>query len=74
VAICPKALDDLYVVLGERRAGAERPAGLAGAGLRQSVGAADLPGAARSWRSAGVVSLSDRRLRFGVARKVETAA
>jgi cytochrome c-type biogenesis protein CcmF len=66
-------LDDLYVVLGERRAGANgQPAWLVRAFVNPWVRLIFLGPLIMA--IGGLVSLSDRRLRFGVARKVETAA
>ena len=68
VAICPRGLDDLYVVLGEGRAGAD--------GLSRWVVRAYLNPWARLlffgpivMALGGLVSLSDRRLRLGLARR-----
>jgi cytochrome c-type biogenesis protein CcmF len=73
VAICAKGLDDLYVVLGERRAGASgQPAWLVRAYVNPWVRLIFLGPLIMAL--GGVVSLSDRRLRFGVARKAEAAA
>jgi len=73
VAICPRVLDDLYVVLGERRAGADgRPAWLVRAFVNPWVRLIFLGPLIMAL--GGLISLSDRRLRFGVARKAETAA
>jgi cytochrome c-type biogenesis protein CcmF len=73
VAICPRVLDDLYVVLGERRAGGDgRPAWLVRAFVNPWVRLIFLGPLVMAL--GGLISLSDRRLRFGVARKVEKAA
>jgi cytochrome c-type biogenesis protein CcmF len=73
VAICPKVLDDLYVVLGERRAGeGGQPAWLVRAFVNPWVRLIFLGPLIMA--IGGLVSLSDRRLRFGVARKREKAA
>jgi cytochrome c-type biogenesis protein CcmF len=73
VAICPRVLDDLYVVLGERRAGLDgQPAWLVRAFVNPWVRLIFLGPLIMA--IGGLASLSDRRLRFGVARKVEKAA
>ncbi|KQY93834.1 cytochrome C biogenesis protein CcmF [Caulobacter sp. Root1455] len=73
VAICPKVLDDLYVVLGERRAGENgQPAWLVRAFVNPWVRLIFLGPLVMA--IGGLVSLSDRRLRFGVAKRAETAA
>jgi cytochrome c-type biogenesis protein CcmF len=72
VAICYRGLSHLYIVLGERRGSDEHPVWL-------------VRGYWNPWASllfagpvimalAGVVSLSDRRLRLGVARRREQPA
>ena len=69
VAICPKGLDQLYIVLGERRAGAD------GAMDHWLVRAYVNPwvqlifGGPMLIALGGLISLSDRRLRFGVGRR-----
>jgi cytochrome c-type biogenesis protein CcmF len=73
VAICPRALDDLYVVMGERRTGANgQPAWLVRAFVNPWVRLIFLGPLVMAL--GGLISLSDRRLRFGVARKAESAA
>ena len=78
VAICPKVLDDLYVVLGERRAGDNgQPAWLVRAFVNPWVRLIFLGPLIMA--IGGLVSLSDRRLRFAIgnkasARKAEKAA
>jgi cytochrome c-type biogenesis protein CcmF len=73
VAICPTALDDMYVVLGDRRAG---PGGAPVWVVRaywnpwvRLIFAGPLLMAL-----GGLLSLSDRRLRFAVTRRVRAAA
>jgi cytochrome c-type biogenesis protein CcmF len=67
VAICPQGLDDIYIVLGERRT--------SGAGASAWL----VRGYFNPWARliflgpllmalGGALSLSDRRLRFGVAK------
>ncbi|MBO9709135.1 MAG: heme lyase CcmF/NrfE family subunit [Caulobacter sp.] len=73
VAICPRVLDDLYVVLGERRAGESgQPAWLVRAFVNPWVRLIFLGPLVMA--IGGLVSLSDRRLRFGVAKRKEAAA
>lgn len=70
VAICPRGLDDLYVVVGERRTTADGKGGW-------FVQAYVNPWARLIFLGpllmaiGGVVSLSDRRLRLGVARRIK---
>jgi cytochrome c-type biogenesis protein CcmF len=68
VHICPKGLDDLYIVLGERRAGeGGKPAWLVRAYVNPWVRLIFLGPLLMA--IGGAVSLSDRRLRLGVGRK-----
>jgi cytochrome c-type biogenesis protein CcmF len=72
VALCPRGLDDLYVVIGERRAGANgQPAWLVRAYVNPWVRLIFLGPLVMAL--GGVVSLSDRRLRMGVGRKAKGA-
>jgi cytochrome c-type biogenesis protein CcmF len=72
VHICPKGLDDLYIVLGERRAGeGGQPAWLVRAYVNPWVRLIFLGPLLMAL--GGVVSLSDRRLRLGVGRKASEA-
>ena len=72
VHICPRGLDDLYVVLGDRQPG---PAGASAWVVRAYVN----PWARLIFFGpiimalGGLVSLSDRRLRFGLARRAAPA-
>jgi cytochrome c-type biogenesis protein CcmF len=69
VAICPRLLDDIYVVLGERRAGeGGKPAWLVRAYVNPWVRLIFLGPLIMAL--GGVVSLSDRRVRLGVGRRV----
>jgi cytochrome c-type biogenesis protein CcmF len=73
VAICPTALDDVYVVVGDRRTQADgAPAWLIRAywnpWVRFIFAGPLLMGLG------GLVSLSDRRLRFAITRRVRSAA
>ncbi|ALL12594.1 heme lyase CcmF/NrfE family subunit [Caulobacter henricii] len=72
VAICPKGLDDLYVVLGERR-GSEsgKPAWLVRAYVNPWVRLIFLGPLLMAL--GGAISVSDRRLRLGVGRKASEA-
>jgi cytochrome c-type biogenesis protein CcmF len=74
VHICPRGLDDLYVVLGERRAGENgKPAWLVRAYVNPWVRLIFLGPLLMAL--GGAVSLSDRRLRLGVGRRAaETQA
>ncbi|MBU4433520.1 MAG: heme lyase CcmF/NrfE family subunit, partial [Alphaproteobacteria bacterium] len=74
VHICPRGLDDLYIVLGERRAGENgKPAWLVRAYVNPWVRLIFLGPLLMAL--GGAVSLSDRRLRLGVGRKAaETQA
>jgi cytochrome c-type biogenesis protein CcmF len=73
VFICPRGLDDLYVVLGERRQGADgRPVWLVRAYHNPWIRLLLIgPGL---MALGGLVSLSDRRLRFGVAARARAPA
>ncbi|OYX89137.1 MAG: hypothetical protein B7Y78_14745, partial [Caulobacter sp. 35-67-4] len=72
VHICPKGLDDLYIVLGERRAGAGgKPAWLVRGYVNPWVRLIFLGPLLMA--IGGAVSLSDRRLRLGVGRKASEA-
>ncbi len=72
VHICPKGLDDLYIVLGERRAGeGGKPAWLVRAYVNPWVRLIFLGPLLMA--IGGAVSLSDRRLRLGVGRKASEA-
>jgi len=73
VAICPKGLDDIYIVLGERR--------MSAAGVSSWL----VRGFWNRWARliflgpvlmalGGVISLSDRRLRLGVGRRAPGGA
>jgi cytochrome c-type biogenesis protein CcmF len=69
----PRVLDDLYVVLGERRAGqGGQPAWLVRAFVNPWVRLIFLGPLVMA--IGGLVSLSDRRLRFGVGKRAERAA
>jgi cytochrome c-type biogenesis protein CcmF len=73
VAICPTALDDMYVVVGDRRAGPDgTPAWLIRAywnpWVRFIFAGPLLMGLG------GLLSLSDRRLRFAVTRRARPQA
>jgi len=74
VHICPKGLDDLYIVLGERRAGeGGKPAWLVRAYVNPWVRLIFLGPLLMAL--GGAISLSDRRIRLGVGRRAsETAA
>ena len=71
VHICPRGLDDIYIVLGEGRMGPQGPVWL--------IRAYDNPWVRLIFLGplilaiGGVVSLSDRRLRFAAARRAATA-
>ncbi|MES2033549.1 MAG: heme lyase CcmF/NrfE family subunit [Pseudomonadota bacterium] len=68
VALCHRGLDQIYIVLGERRAGAQgQPAWLVRGYFNPWVQLIFL--GALLMAIGGMVSLSDRRLRFGVGRK-----
>ena len=70
VAICPRLLDDIYVVLGERRAGeGGKPAWLVRAYVNPWVRLIFLGPLIMAL--GGVVSLSDRRARLGFGRRAE---
>ena len=72
VHICPKGLDDLYIVLGERRAGeGGKPAWLVRGYVNPWVRLIFLGPLLMA--IGGAVSLSDRRLRLGVGRKASEA-
>ncbi|PXA88600.1 heme lyase NrfEFG subunit NrfE [Caulobacter sp. D5] len=72
VALCPRGLDDLYVVIGERRAGpAGEPAWLVRAYVNPWVRLIFLGPLIMAL--GGAVSLSDRRLRLAVGRKAKGA-
>ena len=67
-AICPRLLDDLYVVLGERRAGeGGKPAWLVRAYVNPWVRLIFLGPLLMA--IGGAISLSDRRVRLGVGRR-----
>ncbi|HEY9219843.1 MAG TPA: cytochrome c-type biogenesis CcmF C-terminal domain-containing protein, partial [Phenylobacterium sp.] len=72
VAICYEGLSHLYVVLGERREAAGGPTWLVRAYFNPLAVLIFLGPAIMAL--GGVVSLSDRRLRIGVARRAEAAA
>jgi cytochrome c-type biogenesis protein CcmF len=73
VAICAKGLDQIYLVLGERRAGADgQPAWLVRAYYNPWVQLIFLGPLLMAL--GGLMSLSDRRLRLAVGRRRETAA
>ncbi|MCY1648686.1 heme lyase CcmF/NrfE family subunit [Caulobacter sp. SL161] len=68
VAICAKGLDDIYIVLGERRAGeGGKPAWLVRAYVNPWVRLIFLGPLLMA--IGGIVSLSDRRVRLGVGRR-----
>jgi cytochrome c-type biogenesis protein CcmF len=67
VAICRQGLSHLYIVLGERREGAGKPAWLVRAYWNPWASLIFIGPLIMAL--GGFVSLSDRRLRFGVARK-----
>lgn len=68
VAICAKGLDDIYVVMGERRAGeGGKPAWLVRAYVNPWVRLIFLGPLLMA--VGGIVSLSDRRVRLGVGRR-----
>ena len=67
VAICRQGLSHLYVVLGERRQGAGKPAWLVRAYWNPWASLIFIGPLIMAL--GGFVSLSDRRLRFGVARR-----
>ncbi|MDR7232407.1 cytochrome c-type biogenesis protein CcmF [Caulobacter sp. BE264] len=68
VAICAKGLDDIYIVLGERRAGeGGKPAWLVRAYVNPWVRLIFLGPLLMA--IGGLVSLSDRRVRLGVGRR-----
>ena len=72
VAICPRLLDDLYVVLGERRAGeGGKPAWLVRAYVNPWVRLIFLGPLLMA--IGGAISLSDRRVRLGVGRRAREA-
>jgi cytochrome c-type biogenesis protein CcmF len=72
VAICARGLDDIYVVLGERRAGeGGKPAWLVRAYVNPWVRLIFLGPLIMAL--GGVVSLSDRRVRLGVGRRTQEA-
>ena len=72
VAICARGLDDIYVVLGERRAGVDgKPAWLVRAYVNPWVRLIFLGPLIMAL--GGVVSLSDRRVRLGVGRRTQEA-
>ncbi len=73
VAICPKGADDIYVVLGERRVGA---AGASGWLVRAywNPWARMLFLGPILMAIGGAISLSDRRLRFAVGRRVKSGS
>jgi len=73
VAICQRGLDDLYVVLGERRSDAAgRPAWVVRAYFNPWARLIFFGPLVMAL--GGLVSLSDRRLRFGLARRSAAAA
>ncbi len=68
VAICAKGLDDIYIVLGERRAGeGGKPAWLVRAYVNPWVRLIFLGPLLMA--IGGIVSLTDRRVRLGVGRR-----
>lgn len=70
VSICPGLLDDIYVVMGERRAGeGGKPAWLIRAYVNPWVRLIFLGPLLMA--VGGVVSLSDRRVRLGVGRRAQ---
>jgi cytochrome c-type biogenesis protein CcmF len=70
VSICPGLLDDIYVVMGERRAGeGGKPAWLIRAYVNPWVRLIFLGPLLMA--IGGVVSLSDRRVRLGVGRRAQ---
>lgn len=70
VSICPLLLDDIYVVMGERRAGeGGKPAWLIRAYVNPWVRLIFLGPLLMA--IGGVVSLSDRRVRLGVGRRTQ---
>lgn len=70
VSICPRLLDDIYVVMGERRAGeGGKPAWLIRAYVNPWVRLIFLGPLLMA--VGGVVSLSDRRVRLGVGRRAQ---
>ncbi|ADG09515.1 heme lyase CcmF/NrfE family subunit [Caulobacter segnis] len=70
VSICPGLLDDIYVVMGERRAGeGGKPAWLIRAYVNPWVRLIFL--APLLMAIGGAVSLSDRRVRLGVGRRTQ---
>jgi cytochrome c-type biogenesis protein CcmF len=72
VAICAKGLDDIYVVMGERRAGeGGKPAWLVRAYVNPWVRLIFLGPLLMA--IGGIVSLSDRRVRLGVGRRTGEA-
>jgi cytochrome c-type biogenesis protein CcmF len=72
VAICNQGLSHLYVVLGERRQAAAAPSWLVRAYWNPWASLIFLGPTIMAL--GGLVSLSDRRLRFGVARRAAPAA
>jgi cytochrome c-type biogenesis protein CcmF len=72
VAICPKGLDQLYIVLGERRSDETGDHWLIRAYVNPWVQL--IFGGPMLIALGGLVSLSDRRLRFGVARRAAAPA
>ncbi len=72
VAICTQGVSHLYLVLGERRSDAGRPVWLVRAYWNPLALLIFMGPAAMAL--GGLVSLSDRRLRLGVARRREAAA
>ncbi|PZR32597.1 heme lyase CcmF/NrfE family subunit [Caulobacter segnis] len=72
VSICPSLLNDVYVVMGERRAGeGGKPAWLIRAYVNPWVRLIFLGPLLMA--IGGVVSLSDRRVRLGVGRRAQEA-
>ncbi|WP_299016638.1 heme lyase CcmF/NrfE family subunit [uncultured Caulobacter sp.] len=70
VSICPSVLNDIYVVMGERRAGEDgKPAWLIRAYVNPWVRLIFLGPLLMA--VGGVVSLSDRRVRLGVGRRAQ---
>ena len=70
VSICPSVLNDIYVVMGERRAGeGGKPAWLIRAYVNPWVRLIFLGPLLMA--IGGVVSLSDRRVRLGVGRRAQ---
>lgn len=73
VSICPSLLNDIYVVMGERRGGeGGKPAWLIRAYVNPWVRLIFLGPLLMA--IGGVVSLSDRRVRLGVGRRAQEAA